>query len=122
MRFALTIISALSMVVPSVAQADVVLVLRARIAPQCQVISVDAILGSPDVIVRTGCNVERFQLAVDTPNGAQIDSISADNANASGVGSDMLDVTVDNPGFQTLRLTLTSPVGPETPTITLQHA
>lgn len=83
MKFTLRIVGALLMLSPFSAQAEVMLALNARIVPQCSVIAVDTVSGTTDVIVRTACNVERFQLTIEKPGGTSIAFASADNAAVS---------------------------------------
>jgi hypothetical protein len=122
MKLALGLAGALAILAPTSATADVVFTLRARIQPQCQVIDVTAAAGSADITVRTACNVERFQLTVGEMGEPAIATASGQNAAVFAGLDGTIAVTVDNPGIQTVAITLDAPLGEEMPVITLQAA
>jgi hypothetical protein len=122
MKFALGLIGALGIIAPTSAAADVVFKLRARIEPQCEVIAVSGAAGSTDITVRTACNVERFQLTVGETGEPAVTTASGQNAFVSAGADGTIAVAVDNPGFQTVQITLDAPLGDELPIISLQTA
>lgn len=122
MKFAAALISTLAMLLPTAAQADVVLTIRARIAPQCEVISVTGVPGTSDITVRTACNVPRYLLVVDDVIGPQVAVATAQNASVATTPDGAVDVSVENPGIQTVSITLDAPMGADLPVVTLQAA
>lgn len=120
MKLAIAILSTVSLLAPVAAQADIRINLRARIQPQCQVLTVDAIAGSSDIVVRTACNVEHFALAVVEPDGSLVEAVVGDNAAVSRNLDGTIGVRVETPGFQTVRITLDTPVDGEQPVVALQ--
>lgn len=119
MKLAIATLSTLALLAPMAAQAEVRINLRARIQPQCQVLAVDAVAGSPEIVVRTACNVEQFALEVVEPNGSLVEAVGADNAAVSRLGDGAIGVAVENPGFQTVRITLAAPMDEQPPVIAL---
>ena len=119
MKLAIAILSTAALLAPIAAQAEVRINLRARIQPQCQVLSVDAIAGANDIVVRTACNVEQFALEVVEPNGSLVETVGGDNAAVSRLGDGAIGVAVENPGFQTIRITLAAPMDEQPPVIAL---
>lgn len=120
MKAILPVLSAIALLVPAAAQAEVRMNLRANVAPQCQVLSVSAMAGSPDFVVRVACNVERFSLSVLQPDGAVVGASMADNSAVSRLGDDAVMVSVENPGVQTLRITMDAPMAGQAPVVALQ--
>ena len=119
MKLATAILSTAALLTPFAAQAEVTINIRARIAPQCEVLTVDAVAGSSDIVVRTACNVEQFALAVVQPDGSLVEAVAGNNAAVSRNLDGTIGVQVENPGFQTVRITLEEPVGGEQPVVAL---
>jgi hypothetical protein len=122
MKLAVAVLSTFALLAPATAQAEVRLNLQARVAPQCEVLTIDSVAGSADIVVRTACNLEQYELAIVEPNGSVVEAVLADNAAASHNGDGSIFVRVESPGVQTLRITVADPVAAQAPVIALQAA
>lgn len=122
MKLVLGLVAALSIVAPMSASAEVVISLRARIEPQCAVISVTSVQGSSAITVRTACNVEHFLLSIVEPGESLVESATGQNASASAADDRTIAVTVENPGFQSVEIKLAQPLGEELPAFEIQAA
>lgn len=122
MRSLATLVGMVGLMAPTAASAEVSLILRARIEPQCKVISISSVAGSTDIAIRTACNVERYTLTLADADSGQVSAVSAQNAAVVASASGALNVSVENPGFQTVTVTLDAPVDAEPPVFTLNAA
>lgn len=101
-------LSAVTAMMPGVSAADVSIQLRARVEARCEVISLQALEGSRDIVVRAACNVPSYTLVLE---GAG-DVVSASSAEAGTVGGpgNVVRVDLNTPGFQTIEITLDEPL------------
>ena len=122
MKLAIGLAAAIGIVAPAIANAEISFSLRARVAPQCQVIAVDAAEGSNLISVSTACNMEQFALVVAELGDPSIQGVTSQNAVVDAAPDGLMTVAVENPGVQTFGIVLDAPLGAELPEIFLKPA
>lgn len=106
----LIISSMLALAVPSIAQADIKINLRASVSVQC---GISEITHTADHLnVRTFCNSENFRLVLTSSDGSPI-VVEAGSPQAQvSVIQDELLVGLQQPGFQQLAIRLADGIDP----------
>lgn len=114
------VISVLALLPPLAVKTELMVTLRARVVPRCEIISVEAASGKTEIVVRTVCNRERFELMLLEPINSLIASASAENAVVSVGRGTNISVSVQRPGIQRVRISLGAPIGLQAPGVVLK--